>query len=182
MSLITSVNQALVQPNENFETTNEVLAIRNSSTAWQNTRPNRLVPKTDNTVCWCHRKSGHKSPVLTLTFFFPNYGKQTLRRIILGSIPVGLSNQGTSPLTYIWDSVSIDRYLVSTSVEYLYLQAPPSVFFSVHLHNRLVSATGSAICSWGERHIVLHFGLHRFLAFSTGKRRPPTKPTKPTNF
>ena len=58
MSHITSVNQTLVQPNENFEPINEVLAIRNSSTARQNTRPNRSVPNTDNTVCWYHRKWG----------------------------------------------------------------------------------------------------------------------------
>ena len=64
MCHITSVNQALVQPNENFETTNEVLAIRNSSTARQNTRPNRSVPNTDNTtgmVCWYHRKCATKA-------------------------------------------------------------------------------------------------------------------------
>lgn len=103
---------------------------------------------------------GHKSPVLSLTLFFPNSGKRTLRRITLGSIPVGLSNQGTSPLLYIRDSVSNHRYLVDTGAIisiFLHTSSQPSSNLG------LVSATESAIRSWGERHIVLQFGLHHFV-------------------
>ena len=103
---------------------------------------------------------GHKSPVLSLTLFFPNFGKRTLRRIILGFIPVGLSNQGTSPLLYIRDSVSNHRYLVDTGTT---ISIFPHTSLQPSSNLSLVSATGSAIRSWGKRHIVLHFGLHRFV-------------------
>ena len=103
---------------------------------------------------------GYKILVLSLTLFFPNSGKRTRWRVTLGSIPVGLHSQRTSPLLYLRDSVSNHQYLVYTGTTISVFPHTCSKPFS---NLDLVSANGSAIRSWGERRISLRFGLHRFV-------------------
>ena len=102
---------------------------------------------------------GYKSPVLSLTLFFLSSRKRTPRWFILGSIPVGLYNQRTSPLLYLRDSVSNHRYLVNTGATISVFpptsSKPPPNLDLVPAHGRIRSC--------GERHISLQFGLRRFV-------------------
>ena len=103
---------------------------------------------------------GYKSLVLSRPLFFQSSGKRASRRIILGSIPAGLYNQGPSPLLYLRDSVSSHRFLVDTGAAisvFPHTSSKPSSNFD------LVAANGSAIHSWEKLHFILQFGQHRFV-------------------